>query len=235
MIIETFALEEFEEVISYLPFKPLGVRGNGEYVYYLNLDGQTGLLVWSTVNVRGISAGSRSDKIRVKLVELNQDPAITLLTKYIIREYNWPVQLRQAISDIVQCRLLAGDCPECDRPKRIFKSKTSRNKNKLFAKCSDCGGFDWLDEIKAGETHFSDRSKGKNNGDINAKRASTVSPELQGKPISFPEILGSDNKMQQGDSRPGGLLSRIADNPFIENLPGLPENTRNDSSGLAES
>lgn len=147
MTIETFTKQDFETYLSqsHNPFEALGLV-DGEHTYKLPLDGQSAIMVRSSVKADGQSASIGKDSIRAWLVGNDDKPLGSKVSKWTTRQPGWQDRLTETIKTICQWRVTAGDCPECNRPKGIFKSRTEKNKNRIFAKCKEHNHFIWLDE-----------------------------------------------------------------------------------------
>ncbi len=156
---ESFTLKEFEKAIAHVEAESLGFI-DGEYTFRVSLDGQSGLMIRSTVNAQGFSRPSSKDSIRVWLVDNNDKPLGSKIKRGINRTKGWQNRLNDKMIYLTVRRELVGDCLECDKPIGAFKLK--KDKNNLLAKCWDCNNsLGLLSEIKPGTAYFSKVSHGK--------------------------------------------------------------------------
>ena len=166
MTIETFTKQDFENYLAqcHSPFESLDLV-DGEYAYRLPLDGQSAIIVRSSVKSDGQSASTGKDSIRAWLIGNNDKPLGSKVSKWTTRLSGWQDRLDSVLKTICEWRAMAGDCPDCNKPKGIFKSRTKANKGRIFAKCREHNGFIWLDEQERGNNvYFSEASH--NNGQI---------------------------------------------------------------------
>jgi hypothetical protein len=163
MSIETFTKQEFEIYLSqHQPYQPLGLV-DGEETYLLPLDGQVAIAIRSSVKANGISAATGEDSIRLWLVDNDSQPLGSKVSRWTTRLAGWQDRLSQNIKTLCEWRAAAGDCPECQKPKGIFKvKKVGENKGRPFAKCNEHNNFIWLDEERKENVYFSKASHGDN-------------------------------------------------------------------------
>lgn len=123
-----------------------------EHVYYVPLprDKNTGVMIRSSIGQDGQNADVGENSIRAWLVEKdgqNHKPLGSKSQKWITRTSGWDKRLVAMIRTLLTWRFRAGDCPVCQKPKRIFVvKKPGANKGRPFAKCVEHAGFMWLDE-----------------------------------------------------------------------------------------
>lgn len=177
-MIDQFTKEEFEAYLSqHKPFESLGLV-DSEYSYLLPLDGQVSITIRSSVKSDGTSADTGKDSIRVWLVDSNGKPLGSKVSKWTNRLPGWKNRLTEVIKTICQWRAAAGDCPECDRPKGIYKVKKSGpTKGRIFAKCKQHNHFTWLDEGDNDNAYFAKASHNNGHDSSMAQVAHTEKPQ----------------------------------------------------------
>ena len=162
-MIDQFTLQEFKDALPYdkytgAPhFHALGII-QGEYCFLVPIDDRTGILIRSSVDRSGLAAESGKDSIRCWIVEFRMinDIVPTLgntiggkSARWITRVSGWDQRLIVTIKKMWRLRKRSGDCPFCNKPKRIFQvKKNGVNRGRLFTKCHTCRGegmgFQWL-------------------------------------------------------------------------------------------
>ncbi len=149
MVVELFTSKTFEEALGHLgSYVSLGIVG-GEFSYKIPLDGQSGLMIRSSVKENDLSAGKNKDSIRVWLVDNKNKPLAMNTFKWVTRQPTWQDRLNNRIFEISNARALTGDCQKCSKPKGIYKTKKGKNTGKIFVKCFPCdSGFIWFDQLK---------------------------------------------------------------------------------------
>jgi DNA helicase-2/ATP-dependent DNA helicase PcrA len=129
-----------------------------EYTYRVaGPDRTVSIEVRSSIGQDGKSAPTGKDSIRAWLVDAKDGkPLGSKVSRWITRKVGWQERLRETLRTLWLWRLRAGDCPQCQKPKGIWKvKKESANKGRPFAKCCHCGnGFVWLDEKPAVKIYF---------------------------------------------------------------------------------
>ncbi len=160
---EPFTLKQFEEALKHGEAERLGLI-DGEYTFRVTLDGQSGLMIRSTVNTQEVSKPSGKNSIRVWLVDSEDKPIGGKIGNWINRTAGWQDRLNDKMLQLTKRRELVGDCKECGKPIGVFKNKNSK---KLFAKCWDCkNSLGQLDSILPDTAYFSEAS---HNGVIQIK------------------------------------------------------------------
>jgi len=160
--------QEFEDALpkhreTHAPLWQYAGFVDGEHTYYVPLprDQNTGVMIRSSIGRDGTNADVGEDSIRGWLVEKRRSiagdvfaPLGAKTQKWITRTSGWDRRLLAMIRTLLTWRLRAGDCPVCNKPKRIFVTKKpGKNKDRPFAKCAQHSGFVWLDE-KPGRNPF---------------------------------------------------------------------------------
>jgi DNA helicase-2/ATP-dependent DNA helicase PcrA len=135
MPIDQFTLQDFEKFLEgQNPYEPLGLI-DGEYCYKIILDGQSGIMLRSSVGVNGLAKSSGKDSIRLWLIGSDNKPIGSKLDSWTQRTSGWQNRLFDKIFELVKRRTSAGDCPECKKPFGIYKRKSDKQ---LFVKCFPC-------------------------------------------------------------------------------------------------
>lgn len=162
MTVEIFNSKTFEDALGHLEsYESLGII-NGEFSYKVSLDGQSALMIRSSVKENDLSASSSQDSIRVWLVGNENNPLAANTFKWVTRQPGWQNRLNDRMLEISNARALAGDCQKCSKPKGIYKTKKGKNAGKMFVNCFPCDtGFVWFDQLKQSEVWFSEDSHGK--------------------------------------------------------------------------
>lgn len=153
MAVDIFTKAQFE---SALPVhkqtgEPLwrcdGLR-DGEYEYLMPIDSLSAILIRSSIHSDGFSAESGEDSIRAWLVNNEDKPLGSKVSKRVTRVPGWETRLKETLRTLWQWRKTAGNCPHCNQPLKIFKvKKPGPNKGRVFAKCEHHNGWVWLDEV----------------------------------------------------------------------------------------
>lgn len=152
MTIQRFTQLEFETALPKhkTTQKPLcecqGLQG-GELQYHMTIDGQTGILIRSSIDYTGKAAATGEDSIRAWLVDKNLQPLGSKVSRWTTRQPGWDKRLCDLLRKLWTLRKAAGNCPDCAKPMGIFKvQKAGPNKGKMFAKCAQHNHFKWLEE-----------------------------------------------------------------------------------------
>lgn len=147
-MIDTFTKSQFESALP-ANFRALGLI-SGEYTYRLPTRGAVEIEVRSSIGAGGVSAESGEDSIRCWLINSKTGkPLGAKLTKWTTRVPGWQDRLEKLISELIQLRNHAGDCPKCHQPLAIWTVKKSGpNTGRPFASCEKkCENiFIWLDK-----------------------------------------------------------------------------------------
>lgn len=215
MSIEVFTKEDFEAYLgrSHSPYESLGLV-DGEYAYKLPLDGQSAIMLRSSIKSDGQSASTGKDSIRAWLVGNDDKPLGSKVSKWTTRLPGWENRLTEVVKTICEWRAMIGDCPDCHKPKSIFKSKTASNKDRIFAKCRECDkGFIWLDEItQEGKNNVYFSAASHSNGHLcNVEDVAYQGQRKQSDAVSPGHSNDGDNDSQ--GSKQGTVESRREPNP----------------------
>lgn len=163
MTVDTFTKSDFEDALPKHreTDEPLWVclgLKQFEYTYrVVGPDHTVSIEVRSSIGQDGKSAPSGKDSIRTWLVDAKTGgPLGSKVTRWTTRLPGWQERLRDVLRTLWLWRLRAGDCPQCNKPKGMWKvKKEGANKSRPFAKCEHCGnGFVWLDEKPAVKVYF---------------------------------------------------------------------------------
>lgn len=156
MSIEIFTKEEFEQKALPIHSKTkekmwehLGLI-SGEHAYKIKIDSKSAIEVRSSVGNSGISASTGEDSIRAWIVDSNNLPMGSKVSKWTTRKTGWEIRTKDVLRTLWTWRKKAGDCPKCGEPNKIFKvKKEGKNKGRVFCKCDNCpDSFKWLTEPK---------------------------------------------------------------------------------------
>lgn len=215
-MIDQFTKDNFETYLktNHQTYYPLGLI-DGEECYNIALDNQASVTIRSSIKSNGLSADVGKDSIRCWLVDINSNPLGSKVSKWTTRQPNWQKRLDKNILQLLRWRMLAGDCPECDGPKGIFKAKTEKNKGRPFAKCVECdSGFVWLDkDIEVDNVYFTEEShdNGKNTNGFweDEKVASSGSADKQ-ENIMSEDCANGDNNITDGAHGPSLDVNLLA-------------------------
>ncbi len=221
-MIDTFTKEDFEAYLNsnHSPFEYVGLN-KGEHTYSLSLDNQTSITIRSSVRDDSLSADVGKDSIRCWLIEKDNKPLGSKISKFTTRVSGWQKRLSKNIGILVFRRSLFGDCKKCGKPKNIMKAKTEKNKGRIFARCKNDdhmkSSFIWLDDamefIRENEVYFSKESK----NDI-----SKITEENE-------NLLAHSKKQQQSED----IMSFDNANKLSECE--LPESESKDLQGMSDS
>jgi hypothetical protein len=133
-MIDQFTLEDFEKFLEgQKPYKSLGII-DGEYCYEITLDGQSSIMLRSSIGPNGKAKESGKDSIRLWLVG-NDDKPISSKMPKTQRVEGWQDRLFDKIKFLTEKRNKAGDCRDCNKPFGIYKRKKD---GKWFPKCFPC-------------------------------------------------------------------------------------------------
>jgi DNA helicase-2/ATP-dependent DNA helicase PcrA len=138
MTIDRFTKEKFEKFMEgQKPYEALGLI-DGEYCYRIILDGQSAIMLRSSIGANGLAKESGKDSIRLWLVGNDDKPIGSKLDSWTTRVSGWQNRLFDKIFELVKRRNNAGDCRKCGKPFGIYKN---RNNKKLFVKCFPCSKY----------------------------------------------------------------------------------------------
>jgi ssDNA-binding Zn-finger/Zn-ribbon topoisomerase 1 len=134
-MIDQFTLEDFEQFLeAHKPYEALGLV-DGEHCYKLILDGQSAIMLRSSIGANGLAKESGKDSIRLWLMGNDEKPLGSKLDSWTTRVSGWQRRLFDKIYKLTERRLMAGDCKDCGKPFGIYKRKADK---KLFVKCFPC-------------------------------------------------------------------------------------------------
>jgi len=154
MSVDIFTQKQFEaqalpthKTTGKVLWKSLGLVA-GEQTYLITIDDKTGIEVRSSVNGTGTSARNGEDSIRAWLVDSNGNPLGSKVSKWTTRKVGWGDRTKNVLRVLWKWRKEAGNCTNCNEPKKIFKvKKEGPNKGKIFCNCENCNGqFKWISE-----------------------------------------------------------------------------------------
>lgn len=154
MAIDIFTVEEFEEALPVHKetgepvWVGLGLL-DGEYVYTIPVvDNELYILVRSSIQEDGLSAGVGEDSIRAWLVNKDWQPVGSKISFWTTREPGWQERMVDTLRKLWNRARDAGFCPVCGRVRGVFRvRKNNKNKGKLFYNCiARCdGSFGWVE------------------------------------------------------------------------------------------
>lgn len=160
--VERFTRRQFEDVLP--RHKSTGEQlwqcaglVDGEYEYYVivgTVNDKVQIEVRSSIGPDGLSAGNGQNSIRCYLTYYDKDarkwqPLGSKVQTYITRRPGWADRLTDTLRTLYGWRVKAKNCPECGKPRGIFKvGKAGPNHGRVYAKCLRHGGFIWLTEAK---------------------------------------------------------------------------------------
>lgn len=156
-MIETFDQFEFFSTLIAIAspdwiVKDLGLV-MGEYCYDIVLDAKVSIRVRSSIHEDGASAPVGEDSIRLWLLHHVTGTQLSKLpNSYVTRVPGWQVRLEDCIHLLASYRAMSGDCPNCQHPLWVYRSKTEGfNEDRLFTSCFDCKKtFHWLEDAPHG-------------------------------------------------------------------------------------
>jgi len=226
-MIDQFTLEDFERFLeNHRPCEPLGLIDD-EHCYKLILDGQSAIMLRSSIGADGKAKESGKDSIRLWLVGNDDKPIGSKLDNWTNRVNGWQDRLFDKIYKLAKRRMLAGDCRDCGKPFGIYKRKKD---GKLFVKCFPCskrlnknvnGNLDnegWFSPASQMDDMTGlIKPKGKNN----EIQAQIVQVDGSGMGKDKIEAIGEANKAEKEASN---SLDEFLANPFAEDEPE-PEKT----------
>lgn len=153
-MIDRFSKDEFENVLEEI-CNELGLTlqaplfERGEWTYSIIVDTKTFIFIRSSVGWDFFANENGEDSIRLMLGAFNQGIIGKDAARWITRIDGWNKRLYNAVKNLQEFRLKAGDCKICNRPLHIYKvKKVGVNKGRLFAKCPTHNNFTWLTEAK---------------------------------------------------------------------------------------
>jgi DNA helicase-2/ATP-dependent DNA helicase PcrA len=219
-MIDQFTLEDFEKFLDNPAFKPCEALGlqDGEYCYRLTLDGQSAIMLRSSIGANGVAAKSGKDSIRLWLVGNDEKPLGSKIDSWTTRVSGWQDRLFNKIHELVKRRTAAGDCKDCGKPFGIYKRRSDKA---LFVKCFPCSKKlnKNINGSLLGEGWFSPTSQMNVTGLIEPK----VSPELK-KELALDEFLADpfvdfeEDEPEQASFKPSAYQQAIYD--FVKNGSG---------------
>lgn len=147
-MIEIFTKEQFETALpdsKNYPVKYEGIR-DGEHCYSVTIDKNSKVFVRSSVKISGVSAGTGEDSIRTYILDSNDQPLGSKVTKWTTREPGWNKRMLENIRFLIRLRNKAGN-DEKGNPLPILKVKAETpNKGRYFTKNGN--NFIWLTDSK---------------------------------------------------------------------------------------
>jgi hypothetical protein len=233
MPIDRFALEDFERFLEgQKPYESLGLVGS-EYCYRLILDGQSAIMLRSSIGANGLAKESGKDSIRLWLVGNDDKPIGSKLDSWTTRVSGWQNRLFDKIFELVKRRINAGDCRECGKPFGIYKRKSDK---KLFVKCFNCskklgrninGNLNsegWFSPASQMEAYNNDTARTKNRGQMacpketNHKDSNLLPSALrQENQINIPKSVVSETRKNSRNLQKlpaKTVLDQFLENPF---------------------
>lgn len=149
MSVEIFSKEQFEAALpNTVSWKCLGLK-DGEFAYKMQINDDIFIQIRSSVKANGFSADTGQDSIRAWLVDNNGKPLGSKVLKWTQRIPGWEERMLDVLRILWKRAQWAGYCPDCKIPMGVFKSKTKKNPNRLFKKCTnenckhDRNHFEW--------------------------------------------------------------------------------------------
>lgn len=125
-------------------WEPRGLE-DGEFVYYMPIDPQSGILIRSSIDCSGIAADTGNDSIRAWLAKPDGSPLGSKVSRWTTRMPGWGDRLKEVLRTLWGWRKKAGNCPTCCKPKLVFKvKKEGPNRGRIFAKCEQHNHWTWL-------------------------------------------------------------------------------------------
>jgi DNA helicase-2/ATP-dependent DNA helicase PcrA len=136
----------------------------GEQTWLLDFGDGTGIEVRSSIDGTGLAAGTGDDSIRAWLVETKGTDRVSLTHRIRTaplghqtvsrthRQPGWEKRLLEKVALLHRRRTLTGNCPKCDMPLKIWKTKKpGPNKGRLIATCRVNAHkvFLWVDKLEA--------------------------------------------------------------------------------------
>jgi DNA helicase-2/ATP-dependent DNA helicase PcrA len=233
MPIDRFALEDFERFLEgQKPYEPLGLM-NGEYCYKLILDGQSAIMLRSSIGANGLAKESGKDSIRLWLVGNDDKPLGSKIDNWTTRVSGWQNRLFDKIFELVKRRINAGDCQKCGKPFGIYKRKSNK---KLFVKCFNCskklgrninGNLNsegWFSPASQMEAYNNDTARTKNRGQMacpketNHKDSNLLPSALrQENQVNIPKSVVSETRKNSRNLQKLSaktVLDQFLENPF---------------------
>jgi hypothetical protein len=148
MPIERFSKSQFEDALPKDHWYELGFVQN-EWTYRVPIIPEAvEIEIRSSVDQSGYSADTGQDSIRCWLVNGNDKPLGSKVSKYTTRLPGWDKRMLGILRKLWEMAQWAGYCPDCKVPMGVFKVKANtKNKGKLFRKCRECKGhFEFKEE-----------------------------------------------------------------------------------------
>ena len=145
---EQFTKEQFEAA---LPINKTNGRQlwfykgfiDGEHVYSVPVDSVSVILIRSSINESGRAAATGKDSIRCFLLDNNNNPLGSKVSKWVTRVPGWGERMKDSIRILWRMRKAAGNNGD-GSPRKIFKvKKEGANKGRFFTR-DDKGYFAWL-------------------------------------------------------------------------------------------
>lgn len=148
MTIDYFTVNDFQDFIDTFPFPNKRDFSMGEYVYFLQIDNKSKVEIRSSIGYKGMNDDTGENSIRLRLEDEYGDYIAKGDEAYITRVKGWQNRTQNKIYELIGLRGVAGDCPKCGKPRKVFRSHTKLNPNRRFAKCANCPDtFIWIDMV----------------------------------------------------------------------------------------
>lgn len=158
-----FSKEQFELALPAKDLVGWSCDGlvDGEWVYRLPVRGKSrswpvDIIVRSSVQRNGLSAGNGEDSIRCWLVWAGTaNPAGGKLGRWVTRMPGWRGRLTALLRSLWVMATKVKLCARCNNsivtmggnvmPMGVYRAKQEPNKGRVFLKCAKCGAFEWTD------------------------------------------------------------------------------------------
>lgn len=152
-MIDHFTKEEFERALpksktdhSKVLWKYEGLD-KGEHCYSLLIDDKSKIFIRSSVKGDNKSADTGKDSIRIYLVNNDNRPIGSKISKYITRVSGWQTRLVEQLRFLFRLRKLAGNDPS-GNPMPVLKvEKDGPNKGRFFTTGNNAN-FKWLTDYQ---------------------------------------------------------------------------------------
>lgn len=154
--VDVFTKEQFEFALpsqDKVPWTCIGLV-DGEYAYRLPVQNQcrrwpVDIIVRSSVQRNGLSAGNGEDSIRCWLVWAGtMNPAGGKLGRWVTRMPGWQGRLTALLRSLWVMATKVKPCARCNNnvvAMGVYRAKTEPHNGRVFLKCAKCGAFEWTD------------------------------------------------------------------------------------------
>ena len=122
-----------------------------ERTYRVSINPDISIIIRSSIDGSGLSAETGKDSIRAWLVNANDHPLGSKVSKYTTRVKGWEDRLTKVLRTLWEMAQAAGYCEQCNVPNGIFivKNGKPKNRGRMFRKCPNCGGnWSWVEVMK---------------------------------------------------------------------------------------